>query len=107
MMIKPTIGRVVHYFPSELDVLEGEAMAIYGNAPCTALIAYVWSDICVNLVVFDHTGIAFSRTSVAINVDGSSPHAEWMPYQIGQAAKTEAAEAALAQADMSAKAGAT
>lgn len=90
MQIVPTVGRVVHYFPSSLDVLEGEAMTIHGPAPCTALIVYVWSETCVNLTVFDHAGNPHPRTSVAINVQGASPHAEWMAYQVGQAKKHEA-----------------
>jgi hypothetical protein len=45
-------------------------------------------------VVFDHEGNAYKRTSVAINVDGASPHAEWMPYQQSQAAKAAAEQGA-------------
>lgn len=87
-MIKPTVGRVVHYFPSDYDRTTG--MVIHDASPLTALIVYVWSDTCINLVVFDHEGNTCKRTSVAINVEGSSPHAEWMAYQVGQAAKYDA-----------------
>ncbi len=97
--IVPTIGRVVLYFPSEADRMEG--MEVHSDAPCAALVAYVHSDYVVNLLVTDHDGNAWARRSVQINVEGphcETPHAEWMAYQQGQAAKTEKAEAALAAA---------
>lgn len=89
-MIAPTIGRVVWYFPveSDLAVSTGRLMERYDDKPFLAHVCYVWSDTCVNLVVFDHAGQRFTRTSVAINVDGASPHAEWMPYQKAVAAAT-------------------
>jgi hypothetical protein len=90
-MISPTIGRKVWYFPSD-DDLSKFGMVKHGDQAFDASVVYVWSDTCVNLVVRDHDGTQSVRTSVAINVDGASPHAEWMPYQIGQAAK-HAAEA--------------
>jgi len=102
MSIKPTIGRVVLYRHSDWDRSgEQSAMETYGSdIPCTALITYVWSDTCINLVVFDHRGMAHTRTLVPINeaASGAGAWAEWMPYQLGQAAKTESAEEALARA---------
>jgi hypothetical protein len=96
-MIKPTVGRVVHFrlAPSASN----GAMQIYDkDAPLCALVTYVWSDTCVNLIVFDHAGSGHPRTSVPINnTAGAGWWAEWMPYQIGQAAKTEALEAKIAQ----------
>lgn len=89
--IVPTIGRVVHYFPSEADRLEG--MEVHSDAPCTALVVYVWSDTCINLTVFDHDGCPWARRSVQINGPSSGeagavkPRAEWMAYQQGQAHK--------------------
>jgi hypothetical protein len=54
----------------------------------------------VNLTVFDHNGCPHSRTSITLIQEGDDPNliggrawCEWMPYQKGQAAKTEAAEA--------------
>lgn len=94
-MIKPTIGRVVWYFPSDYDlsgIQAGTVMQRHSDQPFDAHVVYVWSDTCVNLVVLDHDGNMFKRTSVPINVEGISPRAEWMPYQQGQAAK-HAAEA--------------
>lgn len=88
-MIVPTIGRVVWYLPSD-DDLKKVGMVKHGDQPFDAHVVYVWSDTSVNLKVFDHDGNGFTRTSVPINVDGASPHAEWMPYQQGQAAKAAA-----------------
>lgn len=92
-MIKPTVGRNVHYYPAAHD-----PMVRYSDQPCHANIAHVWSDTCVNLIVADHDGTPFSRTSVPINIDVPEGYAraEWMAYQQGQAAKTEATEAKLA-----------
>jgi hypothetical protein len=94
-MIVPTIGRVVWYFPSD-DDLNRLGMIKHGDQPFDAHVIYVWSDTCVNLVVFDHAGYQFTKTSVAINVEGASPRAEWMPYQREQAAKHAAEPAATA-----------
>jgi hypothetical protein len=89
-MIKPTVGRVVWYhapLPPNHD------------QPNAALVAFVWSDTCVNLAVFDSDGVTSHQTSVYLwQGDGprpSSSYCEWMPYQQGQAAKTEALEAKL------------
>lgn len=98
--IKPTAGRVVWYHPFAHAPWAADAASDFarlGDQPLAAIIAHVWSDTCVNLVVFDSNGNAHSRTSVTLHQgDGpctSSPWCEWMPYQKGQAAKTEAAEA--------------
>ena len=95
-MIKPTVGRVVWYHPSGSTSEE---------QPLAAIIAHVWSDTCVNLAVFDANGAATNQTSVFLyqgDTDRpSSCYAEWMPYQMGQAAKTEVAEAKLTEAEVS------
>ncbi len=89
-MIKPTIGRIMWYWP-ELSARDDQ--------PWAAIVTRVWSDNVVDLAVWDHNGNAKSRTSVPIVQDGS-PHTagdpqyvEWMPYQIGQAKKHEADKA--------------
>ena len=62
--------------------------------PHAAIITYVHGDRMVNLVVFDPNGNSQGRTSVALRQEGDvAPNGmfcEWMPYQLGQAAKTEA-----------------
>lgn len=93
-MIEPTIGRVVWFHPSS-----NQADAGFAASPCcAAIIAHVWSDTCVNLAVFDANGVPHSKTSVLLIQDGNPVpdgglYCEWMPYQKGQAAKTEHAEA--------------
>lgn len=95
--IVPTIGRVVLYFPSEQDRQEG--VDVFSAEPCCALVVFVHSETLVNLSVFDHAGFQHMRRSVSINVgDIGEGRAEWMDYQLGQAAKAEKAEAALAAA---------
>lgn len=89
--IKPTVGRIVWFNPAASDNI-----ARQGFSPLAAIIACVWSDTCVNLAVFDANGNQHSRTSVLLVSDDmpapTENYAEWMPYQKGQAAKTEALE---------------
>lgn len=94
-MIKPTIGRVVWFHPGLApDSSRTETTQ-------AAIICHVWSDTCVNLAVFDANGVASNQTSVYLfqgdSERPSSQFAEWMPYQQGQAAKTEALEKKLAE----------
>lgn len=94
-MIKPTVGRVVHFIPTKGDALS------FSDQPLAALITYVWTDHMVNLVVFDSNGNPHSRTSVTLEQDDCPPgpflnsFCRWMPYQTGQAAKTEKLQAEL------------
>lgn len=88
-MIKPTIGRVVWLRRPENTREQPEA----------ALITYVHTDTCINVGGFDANGAPFGCTSVYLD-QGDDPrpkwaniYAEWMPYQKGQAARTEALEA--------------
>ncbi len=48
--MKPTVGRIVHYYPTNPT---GEALA-----PLAAIVVAVWSDSCVNLAIFDPYGNA-------------------------------------------------
>lgn len=90
-MIKPTIGRVVWYWPGS-----SEGISQNGDQPVPAFICCVWSDTCINVAGFDANGKPFSASSVTLHQDGNDKpparFAEWMPYQIGQAAKHAAAE---------------
>lgn len=91
-MIKPTIGRVVLFFPC------APWPANDGKNPIPAVIAKVWSDRLINIGGFDQNGAPFNATSVILHQEGDPKppgvHAEWMPYQIGQAKRTEIAESA-------------
>ena len=91
-MIKPTIGRVVWFWPSNAPS-EGESMVCHdAEQPMSAQVIFVWSDCCVNLYVIDHAGVGRALTSVAL-VQANEPkpedgrYCEWMPYQMGQAKK--------------------
>jgi len=84
-MIKPTVGRVVWYWPKN-----------HGSQPHAAIVAHVWSDTCVNLAIFDSNGVPVANppTSVLLLQEGNERptggnFCEWMPYQIGQAKKHE------------------
>lgn len=90
-MIKPSVGRVVWFWPGSFDTELGN---YHDKAqPQAAIVSYVWSDTMVNLAVFDPNGGTHSRTSVILwQGEGERPKeffAEWMPYQIGQAKKHE------------------
>jgi hypothetical protein len=93
-MIEPTIGRVVW--------VKGRPGAIAINEPEPALISYVHGNRCINVGGFDANGLPFSFTSLPLlQDDDPSPdyaHALWMPFQKGQAQKTEALEKKLAGA---------
>ena len=97
-MIKPTVGRIVWYWPGDA---EKSLMAVNGLAPLAAIVTAVF-DMTVNLVVFDAKNAAFGIGGVLLyQGDGPRPYGnfcEWMPYQIGQAAKAEALEHDLAEA---------
>ena len=77
-MIKPTVGRVMWYWPEKED---------RGDQPLCALVTYVWGDNMVNLAVFNPDGSSGGEQSVPIVQEGSphtvgdSPYCEWMPYQ--------------------------
>lgn len=104
-MIKPTVGRVVWYAadPLRLAALSGDRMkqmAIYGEQPMAATVAFVYHDRLVNLSVVDHAGNQFTVGNVPLlQDDDAAPagkdinhYATWMPYQKGQAARTEKLE---------------
>lgn len=93
-MIKPTIGRVV---------LVRNRSGKIGSQDEPALVTFVHSDACINIGGFDANGAPFAATSVTLHQgdDTDAPaylHAAWMPYQKGQAAKTEALEKAATAA---------
>jgi hypothetical protein len=88
--IKPTIGRVVWFYP------HGHRE---GSLPHAAMIAFVHSDNLVNLGVLDPNGRSHNETSVSLIQDGdaapdSGRFATWMPFQIGQAKQAEEKTAA-------------
>lgn len=93
-IIKPTVGRVVWFYPGKDVPFNGTI--INSEQPMAATVAFVHSDSMVNLQVIDHAGFTWGIGSVLLVQDGPRPvcgqYCDWMPYQKGQAAKTEAAE---------------
>jgi len=87
--VEPTIGRIVWYRGKD-------------NAVRAAIVTYVWSQFLINLQVFGkdqndtEAGIHTSVTHGDIEHEPSCcPSWSWMPYQKGQAAKTEQLEQKL------------
>ena len=87
-IIIPTIGRIVHFYANDGN----------SNDPCAALVSYVHSERMVNLMVTDHNGVPFSRTSVhlvqpdegVLTLGGC--YCKWMPYQIKKPTGSESGE---------------
>lgn len=84
-MIKPTVGRVVWFYPLGSKPTD---------QPLAAIVAHVWSDTCVNLAIFNANGVPMEKppTSVFLVQEGAEVpsggfYCAWMPYQIGQAKK--------------------
>lgn len=97
-MIKPTVGRVVLYHPTEAQRVinqPGEP----DDQPLAAHVTYVWGDRMVNLMAITPYGKPFGVTSVTLVQEGDprpiEGYAEWMAWQKGQAAKAEALEKQL------------
>lgn len=87
-MIKPTVGRIVWYHWSS------EAK---DTVPVAAIITGVVDDATVHLCLFQATRAPMPVSTVLLIQEGENPppnvtYCEWMPYQKGQAAKTEALE---------------
>jgi hypothetical protein len=99
-MIQPTVGRVVLYSP---EAGEGFYTGPEDQQNFAALVAAVNKDGTINLAVFDASGNSHARQNVPLVQDPyTEPHpgrsfAQWMGYQIGQAAKYEALAATLAE----------
>ena len=91
-VISPTPGRVVWYTPTPHD-----GIATLNGQPLAAIVAGVHDDRLVNLAIFDAYGNTQQRSNVRLVQPGDAvpdfAHATWMPHQVGQAAKTEAAVA--------------
>lgn len=90
-MIQPTVGRMVWYW---------ERKGFRQEQPMGAIIAFVHSPEKVNLTVSRASGETFAVQAVELwQGDGPQPqqaHCQWMPYQVGQAAKTEDLQKKLA-----------
>lgn len=90
-IIRPTVGRVVWYRPPGHPV---------DAQPCSAQIAYVHTDQMVNIGWLTPNGESKAATSVYLD-QGVRPrpdyvkdsgYCQWMPYQVGQAQRTQELE---------------
>jgi hypothetical protein len=92
IIIPPSVGRIVWFNPAPHD-----GLATLNGHPLAAIVAGVHNDRLVNLAVFDAYGNSQQRSNVQlVQPNEERPnhaHATWMPYQVGQAAKTEVAQA--------------
>lgn len=87
-MIKPTVGRIVHFYPAGEKGNEG---------PFAAIITHVWSDTLINIAAFDWGGNISGHTSVYLAQPGdegkyADDHCEWMPYQVKKGFGSESGE---------------
>lgn len=80
--MKPTVGRIVYY--KSYGTPGGE----FKSVDRAAIITQVHTDECVDLCVLNPTGMFFN-TSVMRDESGKGGTWDWMPYQKGQAQKTE------------------
>ena len=102
-MIKPTIGRVVWFQPTKTTF---EALR---PQPYPALICHVHSDNSINVGYFTEDGTPGKATMVKLVQEGDDTsglttggYAEWMPYQLAQAATPGVTEVQLRSAAMQA-----
>jgi len=97
--IKPTIGRVVWAYITDMN--RGRI------GPLAGVISFVHSEQMVNLMVIGEDGTPTPKTSVQLVQEGNEApmgdYCTWMPYQLGQAAKTEQAEKMAAAAKRGAR----
>ena len=81
---KPSIGRMVWYWPSAGSALGGSS--ILSSQPFSATIVFVHSDGMVNLSVMDHFGERYPRSYVPLfNGEGERPKA---PFCVWPSFKT-------------------
>jgi hypothetical protein len=85
-MPQPTVGRVVYYEPTDLE-LQSPVIARASDTPFRADVVHPNSDNTVNLLVSDHFGRTYTALSVPFNdsASGNPGEAHWMPYQVAAA----------------------
>ena len=93
-MIKPTIGRVLHFFPHVSSAPDAH--------PFAALLAGINEDGTINLTVSARDGSTYPVQNVRLLQDDDVPpaeghHAAWMPFQKGQVPASSAMEERVAK----------
>ena len=64
-IIKPTVGRVLWYWPSTQDIEAGMFAYPGSDQPFTAQVVFVHSDRMINLLITDHGGLALPEEAYA------------------------------------------
>lgn len=102
-MIRPTNGRIVLFTPA-VSFAGGMNSIVQHDKDqkLAAMVCHVFGPSMVNLLVTDSNGIQHAMTSVTLLQDddpvpANGRYCEWMEFQKGQAAKTDAAEALRGQ----------
>jgi hypothetical protein len=89
-IIKPTVGRQV-WFEAVNAAAYPLDMVVHGDQPMAATIVYVHNDRLVNVEVLDHEAGRHKFFGVQLlqpgDEKGDGFWVQWMPYQLGQAAK--------------------
>lgn len=95
--IIPTIGRSLHFFANTESDLK-----LFGSVgPFACILCGVINDTTINVGVFTNEGTVVGRTGVPLLQgddvigEGSGSYCGWMPFQQGQAARTDSAEKVL------------
>ncbi len=80
-LIKPTVGRSLHYWPHVFERTHMHAQ------PFVAFITHVHSDMAINIAYFNEVGVLHTSVFCTLAQDrGAMPgECSWMAYQIGQA----------------------
>lgn len=99
-MIPPSNGRIVWYTPARpVEGFDSDGHVTQHDKlkPLVVVVCHVWGDRMVNLLVIDSNVMQHPRTSVTLLQDDdlkpeNGRFCSWMPYQLGQAARAEAAE---------------
>ena len=94
-MIEPVAGRVVWFWPGHLS--SKRIVILDPTRPFAATVAFVHHAREITISAIDHAGEAHPFFNVKlVQDDDAAPeggrYCEWMPYQKGQAARTEQLE---------------
>lgn len=95
--IDPTVGRVLYYFERQTQSRNGQT-GVFLRGPLAAIVCAVLSPRVVNLSVHNESGTTYPVQGVYLVQPGEMPpdipsYAQWMPFQVGQAAKAGAEDA--------------
>lgn len=84
-MITPTVGRTIYYKPRTSEVL------YVHDQPWICFITHINADGTINVYALNEVGqpIAKNHMTLAQDRDPVEGEVYWMPYQVGQASKSQ------------------